>query len=325
MTFNEKKALIIVNPVAGKKRAKTAVYNVVSALSANSFSPTIHITSCAGDAKEYVTQFGGGYDRIIAMGGDGTLSEVISGIMLNGRTDTEVGYIPCGTTNDFAKTLGLTANMTLSAKTAAAGLPFTTDIGRFGEDVYFTYVASFGIFTSSSYSTPQNAKNAFGSLAYIVSGLVEFADSGNAKSYKVRVEYDEGNVIEDSFIFGSVTNSKSVAGLVKLPNDFVNLCDGVFEVFLVRKPKNNFEFNQLFNAVTSKKFNSPLIEKFRSSQLKIHCKDSIPWTVDGEFAGAVNDVEINNMHGAITIMCSEKKKDVLEEMQNSPALPIDIE
>ena len=256
------------------------------------------------------------------MGGDGTLSEVITGIMKCGAKP-EIGYIPCGTTNDLARTLGLPTNAKLAALTAASGIPFLTDIGKFGAEQYFSYVASFGIFTSSSYDTPQAVKNSFGSLAYIVSGLQEFINSDNAPNYDMKIKYDGGE-IEGSYIFGSVSNSKSIAGLVKLPEELVNLCDGVFEVFLIKRPKNTIEFNQLFNAITSRKFNSPNLIKFRTSEIEFSCGKEIPWTVDGEYAGSFTDIKIKDLHSAVTIICPESNKEMIDKMQSAPSLPTEF-
>ena len=230
-----KKLLFLYNTHAGKGLLKNRLAAVQDALAAAGWDVTIHPTQGAGDATAVAAARAGEFDRIVCSGGDGTLHEVVAGLMgLENRP--EVGYIPAGTTNDFAKNLSLPRGMEAMARVAAAGVPRPVDIGSFN-DRYFIYVAAFGAFTEVAYDTPQELKNTFGHLAYVMAGI---ASLPSITPYHLKLEYD-GQTIEDDFFYGMVCNTYSVGGIKNLPTDRVDLDDGLFEVILVRKPMNIFD------------------------------------------------------------------------------------
>lgn len=219
-----KKLLFLYNTHAGKGLLKSRLAAVQDALAAAGWDVTIHPTQGAGDATAVAAARAGEFDRIVCSGGDGTLHEVVAGLMgLENRP--EVGYIPAGTTNDFAKNLSLPRGMEAMARVAAAGVPRPVDIGSFN-DRYFIYVAAFGAFTDVAYSTPQPVKNIFGHLAYVLEGATRL---GSIQAYPLTVEHD-GGVEEGGFCYGMVSNTVSVGGFKGMPAEPVRLDDGLFEV-----------------------------------------------------------------------------------------------
>ena len=297
-----KKLLFLYNTHAGKGLLKSRLAAVQDALAAD-WDVTIHPTRGAGDATAVAAARAGEFNRIVCSGGDGTLHEVVAGLM--GRENRpEVGYIPAGTTNDFAKNLSLPRGMEAMARVAAAGVPRPVDIGSFN-DRYFIYVAAFGAFTEVSYDTPQDLKNTFGHLAYIMAGI---ASIPSITPYHMKVEYD-GQVLEDDFFYGMVCNTYSVAGMRNLPTDRVELDDGLFEVILVRKPMSIGEIGaglQTLLRPGAVEEGSALLS-FHASQLKFTSEKPIPWTIDGEYGGSHEVSQVQNHRQALAILSGRKQ------------------
>ena len=234
--------------------------------------------------------------RVVCSGGDGTLDEVVSGMMKCPKR-IPLGYIPAGSTNDFASSLKIPKDMAKAAKIAVTGRKFSCDVGKFDEKP-FIYVAAFGIFTEVSYSTKQEWKNILGHAAYLLEGaksLHSFA------SYHMRVEHD-GEVLEGEFIFGMITNSISVGGFKNMTGKNVELDDGVFEVTLIHMPKNPVELNAILASLTNLIDDTDLIHSFKSSQVSFLSEEEVPWTLDGEFGGATREVTVRNEQRALDIM-----------------------
>ena len=231
-------------------------------------------------------------------GGDGTLDEIVTGIMEGGHS-TPVGYIPAGSTNDFANSLHVSKNMLEAAVDIVEGRAHAFDVGKFNDD-FFVYIAAFGLFTDVSYETNQDLKNILGHAAYILEGTQRLF---NIRSYNMAVESAECNM-EGEFIFGMVSNATSVGGFRKLTGPDVMLDDGVFEVMLVHRPKNILELNEIIASLLGGA-DTKLIESFKTSSLKISCDGPVSWTLDGEFGGEHRDVEITNMKHAVQIMIKE--------------------
>ena len=292
-----KKLLFLYNTHAGKGLLKNRLAAVQDALAAAGWDVTIHPTQGAGDATAVAAARAGEFDRIVCSGGDGTLHEVVAGLMgLENRP--EVGYIPAGTTNDFSRNLKLPKGYDALAATAAEGIPRPVDIGRFN-DRYFVYVAAFGAFTDVAYDTPQQVKNMFGHLAYVLEGISRL---GNLKGYQAKVEYD-GGVLEDEFIFGMVSNTVSVGGMLGLPADTVSLDDGLLEAVLVRTPRNPMELQGVITALMKQTTDEAAgVLGFHTSRLKITCADETPWTLDGEYGGAPKVAEIAACRHAVNIV-----------------------
>ena len=292
-----KKLLLIINPVAGKMKSKNALFDIVKVFCDHDYDVTVKLTARRGHATVFAEEEHKNYDILVCVGGDGTLNEVVRGLVRAG-SDIPVGYIPAGSTNDFASSIGLPLNIKQAALAIAKGSPTKLDIGAF-KDVNFTYIASFGAFTSASYSTPQTTKNAIGHIAYILEGI---KDLSTIKPAHIKVEAD-GNLYEGEYIFGGIANSTSVGGIVKLKKDMVDTSDGLFEVILIKNPKNLNHLNEIILALmTSEYKNNKSIDYFNASQLKIVTEDKLPWTVDGEYADGSGSFTIKNLKQRLTII-----------------------
>ena len=291
--------MLLVNPNAGKGGFNTVLADILHTLCDGGWLPTVVFTRYAGEAPGLVTRHACEYDMVTCIGGDGTLSEVAAGMMrLKENLRRPIGYIPLGTANDVARTLGLSFKPVEAARGLLTGSPVRYDMGQFGFDSYFTYVAAFGAFTEVSYGTPQETKQVLGNLAYMLEGIRSLA---KITDYHAIVEYDDG-VLEDNFIFGAVTNSTSVAGMVRLDAGRVNLSDGVFEVLLVRKPADIIATGDIITKVLSMDFSGPNVLFLKSSEVRFMFDENVAWTRDGEDGGNHRDVYIVNRHPGVDII-----------------------
>lgn len=292
-----KKLLLILNPCSGKKKASHALADVVNVFNRGGYDVTVYITAARGDATKVVGQRAPEFDLVVCAGGDGTFNETISGLLAGGH-DTPIGYLPAGSTNDFASSLHLSKNLVEAARDIVEGTPRRLDVGRFN-DRYFSYVASFGAFTRASYATSQNVKNALGHLAYILSGIKELA---YIRSRRLRFTLDDGRVLEDEYIFGAISNSTSVAGILTLSEDLVDMNDGVFELLLVRKPENLLELNDCVLALTTQDYHMPMLTFTSARSVEIEAPEDMDWTLDGEREPGRAHCRAENLHDAIRIV-----------------------
>lgn len=295
-----KKLLFIFNPHAGKAQIKSKLLQIVDLMVKGGYEVTIHPTQARGDAQEMVQKRAGEYDRIVISGGDGTLDEAVSGMMLSGEK-VPLGYIPAGSTNDFANSLKIPKDMVRAALVAVSGQPFACDVGLFNEDP-FVYVAAFGMFTAVSYRTSQEWKNILGHAAYLLEGVKSLTEIA---SYHMRVECEEA-VVEDDFIYGMITNSISVGGFKNMTGKNVLLDDGKFEVTLIRMPKNILELKAILASLTNLIDDTDLIYSFKSDKIKVSSNEEIAWTLDGEFGGNHRQASIQNVRQALEIMVRQK-------------------
>ena len=295
-----KKLLFVVNGHSGKGQIKNKLLDIIDIMIKEEYHVQVHTTQEREDATKVVREQAKYYDLVVCSGGDGTLDEAVTGIMQS-EVRTPLGYIPAGSTNDFANSLEIPKDMIQAAKTAVLGVPFSCDVGEFNGD-YFIYVAAFGIFTDVSYATSQELKNALGHVAYILEGAKRLH---TIKSYHMRVEYD-GNEIEGDFLLGMITNSISVGGFKNMTGKDVKLDDGMFEVTLIHKPKNIIELNTIIASLTNLKDETDLIDSFRADSVKFYSEEEIPWTLDGEFGGDHKEVQIKDHCKAVDIMINEK-------------------
>lgn len=296
------KIFLIANPCSGTLRLKNNLLQIVRTLSDANYLVTVYPTKCRGDAKRVISELSDEYTTIICCGGDGTLNEVITGIMKNGN-HYRLGYIPAGTLNEWSSGLKISRNMVTAAKDIIDGRIVPLDIGLF-DDQFFTYTASFGAFTDASYSAPQELKNVLGQSAYILEGIKSI---GNIKPIPMTFTHD-GGVISGEFLFGSVSNSMSLGGIIKLDETVVQLNDGKFEVLLIKNPANLAQFNSIVAGILNKDFSDPNIEFFHTDNLKIETARNIPWTLDGEQAFPKHDVfQIQNINSAISFYIPDKK------------------
>ena len=295
-----KKLLFVVNGHSGKGQIKNNLLDIIDIMIKEGYHVQVHTTQEREDATKVVREQAKYYDLVVCSGGDGTLDEAVTG-MMQSEVRTPLGYIPAGSTNDFANSLEIPKDMIQAAKTAVLGVPFSCDVGEFNGD-YFIYVAAFGIFTDVSYATSQELKNALGHVAYILEGAKRLH---TIKSYHMRVEYD-GNEIEGDFLLGMITNSTSVGGFKNMTGKDVKLDDGMFEVTLIHKPKNIIELNTIIASLTNLKDETDLIDSFRADSVKFYSEEEIPWTLDGEFGGDHKEVQIKDHCKAVDIMINEK-------------------
>lgn len=296
----KKKLLFIFNPCSGKGQIKNKLMEVIDIMVKAGYEVTIHSTQDREDAMQKVKNEAKNYDLVICSGGDGTLDEAVTG-MMQSEKKVPLGYIPAGSTNDFANSLKIPKDIVKAAHVAVEGRKFPVDVGYFNGDS-FIYIAAFGLFTDVSYQTSQELKNVLGHAAYILEGAKRLH---NITSYKMRVEYD-GNIIEDEFAYGMITNSVSVGGFKKLTGKNVLLNDGLFEVTLIRMPKNPVEWNEILGCLANLKDDSELIYTFKTDCVKFLPEDVIPWTLDGEFGGEHKNVIVKNVHQALEIMVKNK-------------------
>lgn len=293
----QKKLMLIVNPAAGKGNSGLSMGAMLEIFYKGGYTPTVFFTQGRGDATRLVLEYGNDFDRVVCVGGDGTLSETVSGLAQL-PSPPLLGYIPKGTANDVATTLGLSRTPTTAAKNIIKGVPKPLDVGRFNDSEFFTYIAAFGAFTEVSYETAKEMKNTLGHLAYVLTALGSLP---KLSSFDVTVIHDNG-VIQDSVIFGSVSNSTSVAGMVKLTGAGVILDDGVFEVLLIKTPSNLADMNRIISNVLSRNFSGSEVTLLRSKRVEFKFKRPVKWTRDGENGGCHTHVICENMHAPIKIL-----------------------
>ncbi len=292
--------MLLINPVAGRSTSQAALGAVVESFCNGGWHPTVFFTTAHGSATSLTEQYAADYDRLVCVGGDGTLSETISGLMrLPPEKRPPLGYIAMGSTNDVASTLHLPQRRPLAAaRDVLRGHPLPYDVGRFNEKAYFTYVAAFGAFVEASYATDQDLKNFLGHAAYVLSGLSMLP---KLKSYHTRVEYD-GGVIEEDLVFGAVSNSTSVAGVIKLDRQGVALSDGKFELVLVRTPKSVADLSNIVNGLLSQSYEGSTMTILQTTHAVFTFDEEVPWTRDGENGGSHSRMEIRNLHRAVQLI-----------------------
>ena len=296
-----KKMLFIMNPYSGMRRAARYVTDIISMYNRAGYEVITHMTGGRGDAVEVVKNTAPRVDLVVCCGGDGTFNETVTGLLLSGA-DVPIGYIPAGSTNDFATSMRLSTNIMQAARDVLEGEPVRYDIGKFG-DRYFSYVASFGAFTRASYATPQSIKNALGHTAYVLEGINELSQ---IRKEHLRFEID-GQVIEDDFIFGAISNATSVGGILTLDPQQVDMADGKLEILLVRMPVDIIELSECILAVQSQKYNCAMITFRSAEKIRVYADPLMPWTLDGEREDGHSCVDVENVHHAIRLMQKVKR------------------
>ena len=294
----EKKLMLIVNPVAGRSGYKYNFAEAMNELDKGGYRTTLYFTSRRGEATEIAAAHGSEYDYAVCIGGDGTLSEVLGGLMELEKRPC-MGYIPMGTANDVATTIDLPKNDCLAAvRKFMSGTPHPFDLGGFGENEYFAYIAAFGAFTEVSYATPQTQKKALGHLAYVLHGM---ASLPYIESVQTRVEYD-GGVVEGKLLYGSMSNSTSVAGIVKLPGEMVCLGDGMSELVLVKDPERITGLGEIVDSVLSQRFDCDDLIILHTKKAKFTFEKPVAWTRDGESGGSFTELELKNYEAPIQLV-----------------------
>lgn len=288
--------LMVINPNAGKKQIRNYLFEIVDILEKADFCVTVKITQYSGHAKEIVEQIGENFGYVIACGGDGTIDEVINGIMSLEIKPT-LGVLPCGTINDLASSFGISKNLLEAAKQFASGQSFVFDIGSF-QDYYFSYVAAFGMFTEVPYATSQSYKNVFGRIAYLVEGLKSIA---KMPVHNVKVTHSSGS-FEGEYIFGAIANTLSVAGFNQFRKVDISFSDGLFEGLFIKKTQNPFEFQQMMVKFIAQDYDEKYFTFVQSDSFTIETDEEINWILDGEDKGGYNKVLINTIDNAISVI-----------------------
>ncbi len=296
--MNTKRMLFIINPCAGQRRVARKLADILQRFCAGGMLPTVLTTEYAGHARKLVEQYAAQHDIVVCAGGDGTLNETVAGLLESGA-DIPIGYLPCGTTNDLASTLGLSRDLDQAAQDILDGQPRMLDIGSFNGRS-FVYTASFGAFTSVSYATPQPVKNVLGHLAYLLEGVKNL---GQLQPVYAKVHTDTEDYSGD-FLFGSVSNTTSLAGILTLDKSLVQLDDGRFELLLVDMPRNAIEFSQLLINVAQRKFEG-LLHLTTASTIEIDTRENVDWTLDGEDGRGGTHFDIRNLNGAVRIITNQ--------------------
>ncbi len=293
-----KKAIIIVNPVAGKMKAKSILLDLISNLEDQDYESTVYITKHRGDGSTAAERYGRVSDLVVCCGGDGTLNEVITGL-LRLEERPPLLYYPCGSTNDFAATLGLSSDINEATKDIENRQILNLDIGNLNGERNFSYITSFGIFTKASFSAKQSVKNSLGHFAYILEGIKEIPTLG--RSYHTKITYDDG-VIEGNYALVAVTNSTSAGGVLKLPSEIVKLNDGLFEILLVKSLANIVDATNVISMLAKQKYDGDNIVMVQATRAVIECDGTPEWCTDGEFAGILNRAEVICNKGAIKLI-----------------------
>ena len=291
-----KKLLLIINPVAGRNQAQADLFKMVRVFAEHNCEVTVYPTRGPQDCTRKVLADAGRFDLVVCCGGDGTLNEMVSGMMQR-EDPVPMGYIPLGSTNDFAASLHLPSHVEEAALRCVEGTAFHMDVGSLN-DRYFNYIAAFGAFTEASYATPQQIKNALGHLAYILEGVKSL---GRLQPIHVRITAD-GETFEEDYLFGAVTNTVSLGGVLRLDPSRVLLDDGMYELLLVKNPQNPAEAQAMLSALMLQNYDGPLVRMLRASDILFESNHEISWTIDGEFGGSFSTTHILNNKNAVTLM-----------------------
>lgn len=299
-----RKLLFVFNPTAGKSKINSKLSDVIDLFTKNGYLTTVYPTQCKDDARRVIEERSARYDLVVCSGGDGTLNEVVTG-MMNSQVRVPIGYIPSGTTNDYAKSIGIPKGILKAAEMAVCGSIFNTDIGSFNEKT-FVYVAAFGLFTDVSYQTSQQAKQALGHSAYVFEGMKRLL---SVQPYHMKIQIDD-EVIEDDFIYGMVSNTVSVGGFKTSVMQEVVLDDGLFEVVLVKNPKNPIELQAIVSSLLIDGIHSEFVCEYKAKYVRVEAQDEVAWTLDGEFGGEVKVAEIRNRANAVSLIADAKNMDL---------------
>ena len=293
--------LLIYNPKAGKGQFLGTIPSVVDLFTKAGYAVELYPTQSSGDGARKIEQLQDEYDMVIPAGGDGTLDEIVTGLLKSGK-DIPVGYIPVGSTNDYAASLGLSSNIIEAVGDILDGEPRGIDVGIFNKEHIFVYIAAFGAFTDVAYETKQDMKNIFGHAAYILEATKRLAD---LKTYNFKVTAENYSAHED-YIFGMITNSISVGGIRNLTGTNVLLDDGLLEVTMIRNPRNILDLQEIIGCLLMQNRDSDLIDSFKTKWVELETTSDVPWTMDGEYGGSWKHVLIENQKQAIRFMLNPR-------------------
>lgn len=299
-----KKLLFVFNPNSGKGQIKNHLLEIVKLFSNDGYEVTVYPTKAEKDGYRHILKNIGRYDRLVCSGGDGTLNETVNAVLESGRSDVPIGYIPSGTTNDFATSLGIPKDMTAAAEHIVSGEPVPCDIGRINGERYFNYVAAFGAFTAVSYATPQALKNVLGHQAYLLEAVKSLT---TLKPYSIRLKADN-SYAEGNYVYGMISNTKSVGGIKGLAGSYVDLQDGLFEVTLIKQIKTPVEMQQIMTAFLTQNYQEcDMILSVKAKHIEVECGEPVSWTLDGEFGGEYKKTTFDVLDSAVKFIIKKRK------------------
>ncbi len=302
---DRKKALILINKSAGTGKAGQDTFDIVSGVARAGYEPVVYpiIPGTRFSSEVLLEEYDGEVEMVLCSGGDGTLNHVISA-MMDMKSKPILSYVPAGSTNDFARGLGIPSFKEDAIEVAVKGVPFSYDLGRMN-DRYFNYVAAFGAFSKVSYATDQDLKNVLGYAAYVISAIADLPENIGYSTY-MRIEAD-GISEEGDYLFGAVSNSASVGGMNIFGSAVVQMDDGLMELLLIRAPKNIMEFNAIITALATGLKDNPYITFKQVRFANFFCDQYVEWTLDGEFGGAFKKTHIDVLNKAVTIMVNREQ------------------
>lgn len=301
-----KDMIFLFNPRSGREQIGNHLAGILGCFCKAGYFPKVYVTQGADDAGRIAEEYGGETGLFVVSGGDGTLNQAVTGLMkLEQEKRPDLGYLPSGSTNDYARSLKIPGDFSQAAESAAFGECCGVDVGKFGTDRNFVYIAAFGAFTEVSYTTPQDVKNILGHQAYILESVKHLA---SLRAHRMKIEWEEGCVEED-FIFGMVTNTTSVGGFKGLVPRDVAFDDGLFEALFIRMPKTPADLSNIVSYMFLKEEENDYVYRFRTAKLTVTSEEEVAWVLDGEYGGAVKNVVIENMHNAMRLRCGSKQKE----------------
>lgn len=293
-----KRMLFVFNPNSGKGQIKNALLKIIQIFSNAGFEVTTYPTKAPNDGYNHILENEGRYDVVVCSGGDGTLNETVGAVMKYNKR-VPIGYIPSGTTNDFARSLKIPRDFVKAAEYIANGVPFACDIGIMNGERNFNYIAAFGAFTAVSYETPQNLKNMLGHQAYMLEAVKSLSE---LKPYRMKVECEELHE-DDSFVYGMVSNTTSVGGVKGIVGKSVDLQDGLFEVTLIKELRNPMDLQSLVNAfITQNAEKSERLVTCRTKHISFESHDIVSWTLDGEYGGEHKKITFDVKESAVDFL-----------------------
>ena len=297
-----KRVLMIVNPRAGRMKIRNTLYGAIEKLCSAGYEPTVVMTQYDGHAAELAGR-AKAYDTVICTGGDGTLNQVINGIIKSAAA-CPIGYIPLGSTNDFAGSLGIPNNVDSAIDIILNGRATKLDVARFNSR-YFLDTAMFGAFSRASYDTSQDRKNQLGFLAYILEGI---RDLPSIRTFKMEVQVDDEDVSGD-YMLCAISNSNTLGGIIPLDKSRVDIKDGQFELIMAARPQNAIELRNMIRALRLKNFACEGIVFRSGAKIDIRCSDSEPWTIDGEKEIWDGYAQIQVIPGAVNFILPDGQND----------------
>lgn len=291
-----KQVLLIINPNAGKGNVQRRIPYIKRDLENTGYDVDIVYTKKKVPAKEIIREYHKKADIIICCGGDGTVNDLVSSVM-ELEDKPEITFIPLGTVNDFARTIGLSRKRFYMPSILKKYTRRKIDIGKFNKK-YFNYVAAFGAFTKVSYVTSQKLKKYFGKWAYFIVAIKYFF---KIKTYKINIDID-GKKIEKECIYGSISNSKSIGGFQWFRKRDIALDDGKFEIILINKPKHKIQYISMVFDILLKRYQSKNFFYSQGSKIEITTEKNLSWTIDGEFGGMAKEIKVENCKQAVTFI-----------------------